>query len=143
VNGRIVLEGNMNGGFKMRVEADSVRVESAWSGLVNPVLDQDQLMDGEEREHPSQTRDPDEYAAVRVEAKDWARVVKVGALGKRVIACMSEHISSSFPSLSPAMSEMHVRSVMPYREQIVLKTDNLDAYGQVSVRIMLWCFTFT
>jgi HUS1 checkpoint protein len=75
-----------------------MRISSLWTGLENPELDPSQVADGEEglANHPS-TRmkalgDPtgqstEGWATVRVEGRDWGRVLSVGRLGGRVIAC--------------------------------------------------------
>lgn len=92
---RLVLSANMHGGLKIGVQTSALKIESKWEGLQNPELDPGVVEGGEEgvREHAS-TRmkalaDGDErgWATVRVEGRDWGRVLGVGRLGGRVVAC--------------------------------------------------------
>ena len=73
-----------------------MKIESRWEGLTNPELDPAQVEGGEEgiRGHAS-TRMKERYgdeawSVVRVEGRDWGRVLGVGRLGGRVIACESK-----------------------------------------------------
>lgn len=83
---RLLLSANMQGEFKMRIETDAVKVESLFRNLVNPELDPMQVEGGIEN-HPSTRRDRAEFAEVRVEGKEWVRLLKVYSIAKRVIAC--------------------------------------------------------
>ncbi|RPB20776.1 Hus1-like protein [Terfezia boudieri ATCC MYA-4762] len=83
---RLLLSANMQGEFKMQIETDVVKVESLFRGLVNPELDPMQIEGGIEN-HPSTRRDRAEFAEVRVEGKEWVRLLKVYSIAKRVIAC--------------------------------------------------------
>ncbi|KAK6349806.1 hypothetical protein TWF696_006078 [Orbilia brochopaga] len=91
-NGRIVLEGNMSGVLKMKAEADAVKVESEWRGLMNPAVGDDGEMEWEEGEghgeegEMASTMERAAFARVMVDSKEWAKVVRVCAAGKRVIA---------------------------------------------------------
>ena len=76
----------MQGEFKMRIETDAVKVESLFTNLVNPELDPMQIEGGIEN-HPSTRRDKAEFAEVRVEGKEWVRLLKIYSIAKRVIAC--------------------------------------------------------
>jgi hypothetical protein len=38
LNERLVISANMAGELKLRVEADEVKVETRWKGLINPAL---------------------------------------------------------------------------------------------------------
>jgi len=38
LNERLVISANMAGELKLRVEADEVKVETKWKGLINPAL---------------------------------------------------------------------------------------------------------
>lgn len=75
------------------METPSLTIESKWEGLTNPELDPEQVEGGEEgvRGHAStrmKEREGDEaWSVVRVEGRDWGRVLGVGRLGGRVIAC--------------------------------------------------------
>lgn len=78
---RLILSANMAGQFKMRLVNDAVKVESLWKGLNNPNMDLEQA--------PQSTGDrpQDEFAKVTVDGKEWGKVLKVGGLAKKVIAC--------------------------------------------------------
>ena len=95
---RLELSGNMHGCLRLALNTDNLRISSLWTGLENPELDPDQVADGEAglAEHPStrmkalgdETGQSDEgWATVRVEGRDWGKVLSVGRLGGRVIAC--------------------------------------------------------
>lgn len=83
---RLLLSANMQGEFKMRIETDAVKVESLFRNLVNPELDPMQIEGGIEN-HPSTRRDRAEFAEVRVEGKEWVRLLKIYSIARRVIAC--------------------------------------------------------
>ncbi len=89
---RLELAANMHGSLRLRIATDTTDVASVWSGLENPELDPAQL-DRPLAEHPS-TRfredGPDRWATVRVDGKDWSRVLSVGRLEGRVIACFAD-----------------------------------------------------
>lgn len=95
---KLELSGNMHGCLRLSLNTDSLRISSLWTGLENPELDPDQVADGENglANHPStrmkelgdSTGQGNEgWATVRVEGRDWGRVLSVGRLGGRVIAC--------------------------------------------------------
>ena len=95
---KLELSGNMHGCLRLSLNTDSLRISSLWTGLDNPELDPEQVPDGEDglTNHPSTimkalgdaTGQSDEgWATVRVEGRDWGRVLSVGRLGGRVIAC--------------------------------------------------------
>lgn len=71
----------MAGQFKMRLVNDAVKVESLWKGLNNPNMDLDQALQS------TGDRPQDEFAKVTVDGKEWGKVLKVGGLAKKVIAC--------------------------------------------------------
>lgn len=77
---RLILSANMAGQFKMRFANDVVKVESLWKGLNNPNTSADQIPGTGERPQ-------DEFAKVTVDGRDWGKVLKVGGLAKKVIAC--------------------------------------------------------
>ena len=86
---RLVLAANMNAEFKMALRGGEVSVESKWQELQNPVL-----ADVESREsHPSTVRDRMSFAEVRVDGREWAKVLKVGVLAKRVVACICDGVA--------------------------------------------------
>ncbi|KAL8677923.1 MAG: hypothetical protein Q9186_005675 [Xanthomendoza sp. 1 TL-2023] len=91
-NTRLILSASPFGEFRIGVETAVCKIESKWQDLTNPELDASQVEGGEEglREHAStklKERVREEaWATVRVDARDWGRVLGVGRLGGRVIA---------------------------------------------------------
>ncbi|PSS00818.1 Hus1-like protein [Coniella lustricola] len=91
-NPKLELSANMHGSLRLRIATDSLNIESVWHGLDNPQLDPDQLAVPIE-DHPStvfKEAGPDKWATVRVDGKDWSRVLSVGRLEGRVIACFAD-----------------------------------------------------
>ncbi|KAI2615895.1 Hus1-like protein [Hypoxylon sp. NC1633] len=89
---KLELSANMHGGLRLRLETDALNVESQWSGLENPDLDPAQLPCAL-ADHPStrfKEAGPDKWATVRVDGKDWSKVLSVGRLEGRVIACFAD-----------------------------------------------------
>ncbi|KAI2629065.1 Hus1-like protein [Hypomontagnella submonticulosa] len=89
---KLELSANMHGGLRLRLDTDTLNVESQWSGLENPELDPAQLPCALE-DHPStrfREAGPDKWATVRVDGKDWSKVLSVGRLEGRVIACFAD-----------------------------------------------------
>lgn len=90
-----------------------LKIESKWEGLVNPELDPTQVEGGEAgvREHAStkmKERYGDEaWSTVRVEGRDWGRVLGVGRLGGRVVACEYSLLLLSLSS-HPSIDVSHV-----------------------------------
>lgn len=95
---KLDLSGNMHGCLRLALNTDAMRINSLWTGLENPDLDPSQVVGGEEgiANHPStKMRElgdssglgEEGWATVRVEGRDWGRVLSVGRLGGRVIAC--------------------------------------------------------
>ena len=95
---KLELSGNMHGCLRLSLNTDSLRISSLWTGLENPELDPDQVAEGEAglANHPSTRmkelgdasgQSDEGWATVRVEGRDWGRVLSVGRLGGRVIAC--------------------------------------------------------
>lgn len=88
---KLELSANMHGSLRLRVVTDGLSISSVWTGLPNPELDPAQLT-GPPEEHPSEAyrrAGPDKWATVRVDGKDWSRVLSVGRLEGRVIACFA------------------------------------------------------
>ena len=95
---RLEMNANMHGCLKVSIKTDAMDISSLWTGLENPELDPTQVSGGEEslQQHPS-TRmkelgsadglSEDGWARVRVDGRDWCKVLSVGRLGGRVIAC--------------------------------------------------------
>ncbi|KAL2760867.1 hypothetical protein ACRALDRAFT_2094284 [Sodiomyces alcalophilus JCM 7366] len=89
---RLELSANMHGSLRLRIATEAVDIASTWTGLDNPQLDPAQLQ-GPIEEHPSalfREAGPDKWATVRVDGKDWSRVLSVGRLEGRVIACFAD-----------------------------------------------------
>lgn len=89
---RLELSANMHGSLRLRLVAESLDIESVWDGLENPELDPSQLT-VPLAEHPStafRAAGPERWATVRVDGKDWSKVLSVGRLEGRVIACFAD-----------------------------------------------------
>lgn len=89
---KLELSANMHGGLRLRIATDATDICSIWSDLENPELDQAQI-EGPIDDHPStkfRLDGPDRWATVRVDGKDWSRVLSVGRLEGRVIACFTD-----------------------------------------------------
>lgn len=97
-NPRLELSANMHGSLKISVRTDALNITSRWTGLLNPELDPAHFPDGSQgvRDHPS-TRMKElggpngeneaGWSKVRIDAKDWSRVLSVGRVSAKVIAC--------------------------------------------------------
>ena len=95
---KLELSANMHGCLRLRLKTDAMNISSTWTGLENPQLDPETVDGGMESiaTHPStrmkqygdsQGMSDEGWATVRVDGKDWGRVLGVGRLGGRVIAC--------------------------------------------------------
>ncbi|KAH7117904.1 checkpoint protein Hus1/Mec3 [Dendryphion nanum] len=96
---RLEMAANMHGCFKISVKTDAMSISSVWTDLLNPELDPSHIEGGEIgiAEHPSTRmkqlgtadgRSDEGWATVRIDAKDWGKVMSVGRLGTgRVIGC--------------------------------------------------------
>ncbi|KAF9891322.1 hypothetical protein FE257_004177 [Aspergillus nanangensis] len=90
---RLELSANMHGSLRLAIATDSLRISSVWTDLVNPPLDPGQLSQTEIEQLPSERMralsDNDEaaWAKVRIDGKDWGRVLSVGRLSPKVVAC--------------------------------------------------------
>jgi HUS1 checkpoint protein len=89
---KLELAANMHGSLKLSIATDALNISSVWTGLLNPELDPKQIEDGEDglEQHPSsklKAAGPDAWSTVRIDGRDWSRVLSVGRLGGRVIAC--------------------------------------------------------
>lgn len=93
---KLELAANMHGCLRLSLKTDAMDIASTWTGLINPDLDPgtvDNIAD-----HPStkmralgdaEGRSEEGWAVVRVDGKDWGRVLSVGRLGGRAVACKS------------------------------------------------------
>ncbi|OQN95989.1 hypothetical protein B0A48_17932 [Cryoendolithus antarcticus] len=98
---RLELSANMHGCLRLALNTDSLSISSLWTGLENPELDPDATAAGAEgiANHPStrmkergdsQGQSEEGWATVRLDGRDWGKVLSVGRLGGRVIACFCE-----------------------------------------------------
>lgn len=89
---KLELAANMHGGLRLRINTEALDIESVWNGLANPEIDPAQLT-VPLAEHPStlfREAGPDKWATVRVDGRDWSKVLSVGRLEGRVIACFAD-----------------------------------------------------
>lgn len=95
---RLEMSANMHGCLRMRIKSDAIGISSVWTELSNPELDPSQMANGEigVAEHPSTRmkklgtsdgRSEEGWATVSIDGHDWGKVMSVGRLGGRVIAC--------------------------------------------------------
>lgn len=95
---KLEMAANMHGCLKMGINTDSMKISSVWTNLSNPELDPQQVEGGEDgiRDHPSTRmkelgsadgKSDEGWATVRIDGKDWGKVMSVGRLGGKVIAC--------------------------------------------------------
>ncbi|KAJ5352416.1 hypothetical protein N7452_001390 [Penicillium brevicompactum] len=92
---KLELSANMHGSLRLAIATDELRISSVWSDLVNPPLDPAQMTQEQIEQLPSErnrmrrTADGDEsgWAKVRIDGKDWSRVLSIGRLSPRVVAC--------------------------------------------------------
>ena len=94
VSPRLELSANMHGSLKISVKSDALNITSRWTGLAHPELDPEHFPDLSD--HPTTKRKeaggPDGeneagWSRVRIDAKDWSRVLSVGRVCTKVIAC--------------------------------------------------------
>ncbi|KAL1795516.1 hypothetical protein ACET3X_005740 [Alternaria dauci] len=95
---RLEVSANMHGCLKISIRSDAMKISSIWTDLNNPELDPGHVAGGEDgvAEHPSTRmkqlgsadgRSEEGWATVRIDGRDWGKVMSVGRLGGRVIAC--------------------------------------------------------
>lgn len=90
---KLELSANMHGKLRLAIATDDLRIASVWSGLVNPPLDPAHITQDRASQLPSERMreagDDDEagWAKVRIDGKDWGRVLSVGRLSPKVVAC--------------------------------------------------------
>jgi HUS1 checkpoint protein len=95
---RLEVAANMHGCLKMSIRSDAMSISSVWTDLTNPDLDPNQVEGGPDgiADHPSTRmkllgtadgRSDQGWASVRIDGRDWGKVMSVGRLGGRVIAC--------------------------------------------------------
>ncbi|ETS77012.1 hypothetical protein PFICI_10886 [Pestalotiopsis fici W106-1] len=89
---KLEIAANMHGSLRLSLHAETLDIASQWDNLENPLLDPSQLQCPID-EHPStkfREEGPDKWATVRVDGKDWSKVLSVGRLEGRVIACFAD-----------------------------------------------------
>ncbi|KAJ5757364.1 uncharacterized protein N7511_006058 [Penicillium nucicola] len=91
---KLELSANMHGSLRLAIATDEIRIASVWSDLVNPPLAAGQMTQEEIDRLPSERnrmRDADNdeegWAKVRIDGKDWSRVLSIGRLSPKVVAC--------------------------------------------------------
>jgi HUS1 checkpoint protein len=89
---KLELSANMYGSLKLRISTDSLNISSVWTDLGVPELDPSQVEGGTGAldTHPSsilKAAGVDAWATVRIDGRDWSRVLSVGRVAGRVIAC--------------------------------------------------------
>lgn len=92
---KLELAANMHGSLKLSISTDALNISSVWTGLTNPDLDPRQVEEDPEELPSAKLKEagPDAWATVRIDGRDWGKVLSVGRLDGRVIACMiSMHV---------------------------------------------------
>ncbi|CAI7564859.1 unnamed protein product [Penicillium viridicatum] len=92
---KLELSANMHGSLRLAIATDELRIASVWSDLVNPPLDPAQMTQEQMSQLPSELnrrREASEgfesgWAKVRIDGKDWSRVLSIGRLSPKVVAC--------------------------------------------------------
>lgn len=98
---RLEMAANMHGCLRMSIKTDAMNISSVWTGLSNPELDPNQVEGGQDgiANHPSTRmkakgaadgRGEEGWAKVRIDGRDWGKVMSVGRLGGKVIACFCD-----------------------------------------------------
>ncbi|KFX91303.1 hypothetical protein O988_07807 [Pseudogymnoascus sp. VKM F-3808] len=90
---KLELSANMHGSLKLSITTDALNIESVWGDLTNPDLEPNQI-EGEVDDLPTEkmrAAGPEAWATVRIDGKDWSRVLSVGRLGGKVIACFVDN----------------------------------------------------
>ncbi|OOF91195.1 hypothetical protein ASPCADRAFT_211481 [Aspergillus carbonarius ITEM 5010] len=92
---KLELAANMHGSLRISIGTDAFRISSTWTDLLNPSLDPGQLGQGELEQLPSERMrglaadDEAAWAKVKIDGKDWSRILSVGRLNPRVVAFLS------------------------------------------------------
>jgi HUS1 checkpoint protein len=115
-NPKLTLSANMHGSLRLRLTTETLDITSVWNGLENPELDPGQLAMPLD-EHPStrfKAAGPDKWATVRVDGKDWSRVLSVGRLEGRVIACFADDHALILYVYVPHVDDVGAEDVVTY-----------------------------
>lgn len=85
---KVLLGANMDGEFTVGIATPAVSTSTLFRNLVNPGLN---MADAEQVErHPTQVREKTAFCRMKVDAKDWCNLLRIGSLAKRVVACFCE-----------------------------------------------------
>ncbi|KAJ5984881.1 hypothetical protein N7522_012077 [Penicillium canescens] len=91
---KLELSANMHGSLRLAIATDEIRIASVWSDLVNPPLAAGQMTQEEISQLPSERNrmrdadgDEEGWAKVRIDGRDWSRVLSIGRLSPKVVAC--------------------------------------------------------
>lgn len=90
---KLELSANMHGKLRLAIATDELRIASVWSDLVNPPLDPAHISQEQYSQLPSERMrvvgDDDEsgWAKVRIDGRDWSRVLSIGRMSPKVVAC--------------------------------------------------------
>ncbi|EAQ86029.1 hypothetical protein CHGG_07282 [Chaetomium globosum CBS 148.51] len=115
-NPKLTLSANMHGALRLRLATETLDITSVWKGLENPELDPAQLA-MPLAEHPStrfREAGPEAWATVRVDGKDWSRVLSVGRLEGRVIACFADDHALILYVYVPHVDDVGAEDVVTY-----------------------------
>jgi HUS1 checkpoint protein len=87
------ISANMEGNLRLEIATDAVKVETAFSGLVNP-----ELVRSDSQEQPSQSAFENwEYVRVDVDIRDICKVLQCHAISpSNIICCISENYGAVF-----------------------------------------------
>jgi len=123
-NPKLELSANMHGSLRLRLAAEALDITSVWDGLENPELDPAQLkMDISE--HPStkfKEAGPDKWATVRVDGRDWSRVLSIGRLEGRVIACFADDHALILYVYVPHHDDVNAEDVVTVSSMMAIHT---------------------
>lgn len=85
---KLLISANLNGEFTIGISTPAVTTSTLFKGLVNPSLEVSEDPDEAQRQQERfNDRDKDEFCRMKVDAKDWCNLLRIGAVAKRVIAC--------------------------------------------------------
>lgn len=86
---KLIIGANMNGQFSIGIATPAVSTSTLFKNLINPSLDPANVQDPSN--HPTQVRARDDFCRLKVDAKDWCNLLRIGTIAKRVIACFCDN----------------------------------------------------